>query len=1237
MARSLLIAAGLACVGARQVDVSLSTHWPTSSASPLIETSEYIASSKVSDPAALFWDYVESLDAWDYQQHNLTASIDFAVASAGKFLDPLDAELLRWALSLRAQAPTVELYRQLAYASNNTASCADSGAWAVVNGAVACNPKELNSLVTSAAGAADDVHLFDFDHVYPGTAASPTVVLYGLVGSSAFSAFHKAIAPKARDGSLRYVLRHAPPRAGATQDSSLQGYGISLDIKNMEYKTLDDSKKKTAKDGEDEDDEIDGFVFSKLAGYGGKAGDKEHAEQLKAFQTALLSDQAANADIKVWDMKDLGIAAAQSIVSADEPLARLQDLSQNFPIHAKSLTGATIPKPFLRAVKAQQDSLLLTYTNRLYINGLSVDMSSDQFSIFTLLPLLRAEVNHVQRLQSLQLPQLALEQLLEIGAARSAAGGDDELVRIDSNSDSKGAVAWLNNVEKDKLFKSWSKDVQGYLQATNQLPPVRKNAFNLVVVLDPATADGAAALATLVQVTKQQMPIRIGVVFTNQQLQAEAAAAARDGGNWPTGPDTAAAQQEPADVATAWHAAKVLAKFKKEHGKKMGISPMIEQIGKALDPSDTGGMDPRMAMMMAQMGQPVPPPTPKVDGPAKTKDLTVAYGEAVAAPEGGGGGGGMRGMMGMMGGGGGGAAEADPAAVAKHAAVAAAELASDDHDKCPRTMAKFVHSKGLPVPCFLMNGVVVPGLNIQQGLMQLLGSELRTLQLMVAAGTLKTTDSVYEKLLEEGKAYPRYHAFLDQSSRTQAAAGGGGGDGGSGGSGAAALAALQESGGVSGSALPFFPRKADAVEAVVSVVVGADLGSADGRLTAMEALKFLAAPDSDSSGKARLAIVHNPASEEGAAAGAEQEDGEKAGGEKARRPEGMALRSLDSLLDAGAKAAAADMSLVQPVLNVLLSVVGAVDASPAGATVKDIKAALGDALKASGDAVPAAAAALLEAAVKQPKAQREALAAAAAARAALVRGVGAGAGGGCLVLANGRPLHTAAAGEACGFLAGDYELLTGFERSQRADKIAAILRTVERPAGETEGQGQGGAAAAAFADQIQHTSALLAEHHLQPRVASSVMAVDKGGAAEGEAAEGEAADADAEERASSSFDVSPAACDSDKQGSTARGMKVVAVLDPLSASAQRVSPLLHILSQDLGLPLTVHLTPKQDLSEFPLKNFYRYVAGMRGSGGTREKEPIAAFEGLPKQLLLTLKVMHFLRVVCVPTKRVGER
>lgn len=83
---------------------------------------------------------------------------------------------------------------------------------------------------------------------------------------------------------------------------------------------------------------------------------------------------------------------------------------------------------------------------------------------------------------------------------------------------------------------------------------------------------------------------------------------------------------------------------------------------------------------------------------------------------------------------------------------------------------------------------------------------------------------------------------------------------------------------------------------------------------------------------------------------------------------------------------------------------------------------------------------------------------------------------------------------------------------------------------------------------------------------------------------------------------------------------VVAVLDPASRAAQKLSPMLNMLRTVLNSDMKVFLCAVDKHSDLPVKNFYRFVVDTElrfDKEGKMEKGPIAKFTGLPASSLLT--------------------
>lgn len=79
-----------------------------------------------------------------------------------------------------------------------------------------------------------------------------------------------------------------------------------------------------------------------------------------------------------------------------------------------------------------------------------------------------------------------------------------------------------------------------------------------------------------------------------------------------------------------------------------------------------------------------------------------------------------------------------------------------------------------------------------------------------------------------------------------------------------------------------------------------------------------------------------------------------------------------------------------------------------------------------------------------------------------------------------------------------------------------------------------------------------------------------------------------------------------------------AILDPLSKDAQIIGPLLRILNRQLGFSVRLLLLPKAELSELPLKHYYRFAVPELSA--TQPFRPRVAFQDLPMSRVFTMGV-----------------
>lgn len=197
-----------------------------------------------------------------------------------------------------------------------------------------------------------------------------TVILYAQIGTPQFENFHQRLSDIGSQRAIDYILRHNYEMSNEeSRKIGLSGYGIELDIKSTEYKAKDDANVNAAESQSvqekqaEADQPVQGFMFDTL-----KEQNPDLGEKLDEFRKHLVESQLEMAPLKAWQMQDLSLQAAQKIIDAptgQEALMLLQDLSQNFPLRARSLSKISVRSELKKTFKSQRQvraSLLLSLT-----------------------------------------------------------------------------------------------------------------------------------------------------------------------------------------------------------------------------------------------------------------------------------------------------------------------------------------------------------------------------------------------------------------------------------------------------------------------------------------------------------------------------------------------------------------------------------------------------------------------------------------------------------------------------------------------------------------------------------------------------------------------------------------------------------------------------------------------------------------------------------------------------------
>ncbi|XP_067127795.1 UDP-glucose:glycoprotein glucosyltransferase 1 isoform X1 [Centruroides vittatus] len=499
----IIINIGASVFCQKSVSVVLDSKWKYT---PLhLETSEFLAE----ENNELFWRFISEvckLGPGYLQNLSQQEQYEVILNITSKILSPARLALLKFSLSLRIHSPAVEMFHQIAYDKNLPTSCESV---VEINNQFACNVEDLEKLLISAER--DDVDIYKVDHHFKTlTSNSLIVILYGEIGTLSFNKFHQYLRNKAENQEIDYVMRHFVLNR-SSEKVRLSGYGVELAIKSTEYKAQDDTKVKEDETTQTEEgnkqDEIEGFVFSKLKELYGDQKDK-----LEELRSHLVESTKEIATLKVWELQELSLQTAQRILSSsiEESLRIMGDVAQNFPIQARSLIHIGVSSDLKKEVEKNQQ-MFIQYHNiapsdtALFINGMYFDM--EVTDIFTLLQVLKQETRVIEGLHSVSVPESKISKLLKMDFIE-----DKQEYAIDIRD---SAVQYINDIETDRHYKNWPGSVQDLLRPTypGMLRNVRKNIYHLIIIADPSQSEAKDIFKLAESFYVHKAPVRIGIIF----------------------------------------------------------------------------------------------------------------------------------------------------------------------------------------------------------------------------------------------------------------------------------------------------------------------------------------------------------------------------------------------------------------------------------------------------------------------------------------------------------------------------------------------------------------------------------------------------------------------------------------------------------------------------------------------------------------------------------------------------
>ncbi|KAF7588949.1 hypothetical protein BBP40_004990 [Aspergillus hancockii] len=322
-----------------------------------------------------------------------------------------------------------------------------------------------------------------------GDESLPPAILYADVASPMFKDFHQTLSALGKEGQISYRVRYRPPQHWSSRPLFVSGYGVELALKRTDYIVIDD---RAAGQREPSNGEA------------AKAGDAEgdSLDDLRPLSSS--------------EVTRLGVNTVSYVMSNDDPLDTLVRVSQDFPKYSGEIAAHNATATLLEDIRSSRLGMLPSGANVMWING--VQMDSRKIDAFSLLDHLRHERRLIENFRDLGISAQEAVNLLSHDSLGEALS-QDAPQRYNYRDEIEGGrvIIWLNDLEKDARYKSWSGELDAFLRPTfpGQLPPVRRDANNIVVPVDLTDAEDMNFVVKTMQVfVKRSIPVRFGLVPT---------------------------------------------------------------------------------------------------------------------------------------------------------------------------------------------------------------------------------------------------------------------------------------------------------------------------------------------------------------------------------------------------------------------------------------------------------------------------------------------------------------------------------------------------------------------------------------------------------------------------------------------------------------------------------------------------------------------------------------------------
>ncbi|KAI9296172.1 hypothetical protein K502DRAFT_348257 [Neoconidiobolus thromboides FSU 785] len=340
-----------------------------------------------------------------------------------------------------------------------------------------------------------------FDHTHPSFQINQkellNVIFYTPKLDTKFQKNHQVLSQLAEKGNIQYILRYAP--LYSNKNVYLSGYGAHLNIKNIEYKTVDD---RVLYNDEEFENEIDSI-------------DSEYNSHNNLLINKLISEPTIINELKDENYTDLSYKTSKYILDSKLPLSTWTYLTQNFPKHSSFLASKKLGNNICSGIQFQRDWFRTAPApNILFVNGIPISLT--EVDIFHLLNVLNIERKTVNSLLDLGMELNSAVDFLNNQLLESKDKNQDDSSIFDVREDINNSfIIWLNDLQKDDLYKDWDKSIKGLLNGMygGYLPEVAVNYANVLFALDLSNPEVIDTFnAEILPLINGGVPIRFGFI-----------------------------------------------------------------------------------------------------------------------------------------------------------------------------------------------------------------------------------------------------------------------------------------------------------------------------------------------------------------------------------------------------------------------------------------------------------------------------------------------------------------------------------------------------------------------------------------------------------------------------------------------------------------------------------------------------------------------------------------------------